>query len=170
MLGNLLGAKRHRRPTHVGRFAALRYCYTIVRGGRDAPPRGTTHAGRASSGRSEAASASSDPYSKMEFYRIGPRGVDGRNPSGAAADDTPAAPRGPPGGAGAAPVRPACGPAAACGHAVRPATAARAASGGHMQRRIRRALSPSARKCREKRRTRARRARPRSTAFASRRR
>src|SRR5258707_1558178 len=67
------GAKRNRRPTHISRFTALRDSYTIARGGgaaggRDAPPRGKTHAGRASSGRSEAASASSDPYSKMEFY------------------------------------------------------------------------------------------------------
>src|SRR5579872_1067921 len=62
------GAKRNRRPTHISRFTALRDSYTIARGGRDAPPRDKTHAGRASSGRSEAASASSDPYSKMEFY------------------------------------------------------------------------------------------------------
>ncbi|VVD26945.1 protein of unknown function [Paraburkholderia dioscoreae] len=70
------GAKHDRRPTHIGRFAALRYSYTIVRGGRDAPPRGKTHAGRASGGRSEAASASSDPYSKTEFYRMIPPRVD----------------------------------------------------------------------------------------------
>src|SRR4051794_24631491 len=81
-----LGAKRHRRPTHVGRFAALRYCYTIVPGGRDAPPRGDTHAGRASNGRSEAASASSDPYSKMEFYRIGQRRVEGGKGGGGGAE------------------------------------------------------------------------------------
>ncbi|CAB3810356.1 hypothetical protein LMG27177_07154 [Paraburkholderia fynbosensis] len=75
------GAKHDRRPTHIGRFAALRYNYTIVRGGRDAAPRDKTHAGRASSGRSEAASASSDPYSKMEFYRMIPPRVDGCNRS-----------------------------------------------------------------------------------------
>src|SRR5471030_1888398 len=83
MPGNLSlgGAKHDRRSTHISRFAALRYSYTIVRGERDAPPRGKTHAGRASSGRSEAASASSDPYSKMEFYRMIPSRVDGRNRS-----------------------------------------------------------------------------------------
>jgi hypothetical protein len=76
--GNLLGERSTTDgQTHTGRFAALRYNYTIVRGGRDAPPRGKTHAGRASSGRSEAANASSDPYSKMEFYRMIPPRVDG---------------------------------------------------------------------------------------------
>jgi len=76
--GNLLGERSSTDgQTHTGRFAALRYSYTIVRGGRDALPRDNTHAGRASSGRSEAASASSDPYSKTEFYRMIPPRVDG---------------------------------------------------------------------------------------------
>ncbi|GAB2904428.1 hypothetical protein GCM10027093_47500 [Paraburkholderia jirisanensis] len=55
---------------HAGRFAALRCRYTIVRAARAAAPRDGTHAGRASNGRSEAASASADPYSKTRFYRI----------------------------------------------------------------------------------------------------
>ena len=79
------GAKRADGLTHVGRFAALRYNYTIVRGGRDAALRDKTPARRASSGRSEGASASSDPYSKTEFYRMILPRVDGCNPSSDAA-------------------------------------------------------------------------------------
>ncbi|CAD6540648.1 hypothetical protein LMG24235_03572 [Paraburkholderia sabiae] len=44
----------------AGRLAALRYSYAIVRAAHAAAPRGEPHAGRASNGRSEAASASSD--------------------------------------------------------------------------------------------------------------
>lgn len=73
-------AKLCRRATHAGRFAALRCNYTIARNRCASAPRDGTHAGRASNGRSEAASASSDPCSKIGFYRrISPR-VDARNP------------------------------------------------------------------------------------------
>lgn len=73
-------AKHGRRTTRVGRFAALRCSYTIVRDAHASAPRDGTHAGRASNGRSEAASASSDPCSKIGFYRrIRPR-VDARIP------------------------------------------------------------------------------------------
>jgi hypothetical protein len=72
--------KHCRRATRAGRFAALRCSYTIVRNTRASAPRDEPHAGRASNGRSEAASASSDPCSKIGFYRrIRPR-VDARIP------------------------------------------------------------------------------------------
>ncbi|CAG9234434.1 hypothetical protein BCAR13_720005 [Paraburkholderia caribensis] len=54
----------------AGRLAALRGSYTIVHAARAAAPRDETRAGRASNGRSEAASASSDPCSKIGFYRM----------------------------------------------------------------------------------------------------
>src|SRR5579859_3286000 len=52
----------------AGRLAALRDSYTIANAARAAAPRGKPHAGRASSGRFGAASASSDPCSKIGFY------------------------------------------------------------------------------------------------------
>ena len=66
----LWSAKPCLRMTHAGRFAALRYRYTIVRAAHAAAPRDGIHAVRALNGRSEAASASSDPCSKTGFYRM----------------------------------------------------------------------------------------------------
>jgi hypothetical protein len=80
--GNLLvGRSTCRRATHAGRFAALRCSYTIVSsrgaaGRRAAAPRNETLAGRASNGPSVAAGASSDPCSKIEFYRMMRKRVD----------------------------------------------------------------------------------------------
>src|ERR1700761_8785950 len=81
MLGILLlgeaAAGQTRRRTHSRRLLRwLRYRYTIVHAARAAGLRDETRAGRASGGRSEAASASSDPCSKTRFSRMIPVRVD----------------------------------------------------------------------------------------------